>query len=159
MISVQDGLFVGNERDCRRGGSDWAVIHACKHPCHVAAVGYSGSLASGHPNYLVFADRDDLFLNMIDPSAPLFKLELFSACLSFASRKTEEGKSLLIHCNQGESRAPSLALLFLAKVKLAISNDSYASARTDFELLFRNYRPGRGIQTYLATNWQSLGEF
>ena len=159
MIPVQDGLFVGTERDCRRGDAAWAVVHACKHPCHVKAVGYSGSLPSTHPSYLVLEYPDDLFLNIIDPPVPLFKPELFSAFLSFAMRKQEEGKSLLIHCNQGESRAPSLALLFMAKVTGAVSNDSYASARADFEKLFPGYRPGRGIATYLGARWDNLGEF
>jgi len=159
MIQVQDNLFVGAENDCRRGDGTWAVVHACKHPCHVAAVGYSGSLPSGHPHYLVFESGDDLMLNIIDPPIPLFKPELFAAFLSFAKHKTEERRLLLIHCNQGESRAPSLALLFLAKVAHAIPDDSYASARADFEKLFPAYRPGRGIQTYLNANWQALGDF
>jgi hypothetical protein len=158
MIRVQDDLFVGTEADCRRGDASWAVVHACKHPCHVTAVGYSGNLSPRHPNYLVFESGDDLFLNMIDPPNPLFKPELFSSFLSFARRKTEEGKALLIHCNQGESRAPSLALLFLAKLAGKVSDDSYASARADFESLFQGYRPGRGIQTYLTNNWQTAGE-
>ncbi|MDY0340553.1 MAG: hypothetical protein RBS17_05010 [Coriobacteriia bacterium] len=159
MIRVQDGLFVGTDRDCHRGDADWAVVHACKHPCHVNGVGYSGKLPSTHPNYLVFETGDDLILNIIDPPIPLFKPELFAAFLSFAQRKSAEGKSILIHCNQGESRAPSLALLYMAKVSGTVSNDSYAAARADFERLFQNYHPGRGIESYLTTNWQPLGEF
>ena len=111
MILVQDKLFVGNDTDCRRSGAGWAVIHACKNPCHAAAVGYSGSLPSRHPNYLVFEKGDDLFLNIIDPPAPLFKPESFSAFLTFAKQKTEESKSLLIHCNQGESRSAILGTI------------------------------------------------
>ena len=159
MIQVQDNLFVGTESDCRHGDANWAVVHACKHPCHAAAVGYSGNLPASHPNYLAFETGDDLMLNIIDPPIPLFKPELFAAFLAFAARKTEDGKTLLIHCNQGESRAPSLALLFLAKVAGTISDDSYAAAREDFEKMFRGYRPGGGIQTYLGANWSALGEF
>ncbi|MHB9150028.1 MAG: protein-tyrosine phosphatase family protein [Thermoleophilia bacterium] len=117
-----------------------------------------GSLPSTHPNYLVLEDGDDLILNIIDPPMPLFKPELFTAFLSFAKRKTGEGKSILIHCNQGESRAPSLALLCMAKVSGTVSDDSYQAARADFERLFQNYRPGRGIESYLTTNWQALRE-
>lgn len=158
MIEVHERLFVGNEADCCRGNEHSSTIHACKHPCHVTAVGYSGSLPSNHPNYLFLERGDDLFLNIIDPPVPLFKIELFEAYLSFAKRATDAGKSLLIHCNQGESRAPSLALVFLAKVRGAIANDSYAAARSDFERLFQGYRPGRGIQTFLSTNWQFIAD-
>ena len=34
--------------------------------------------------------------------------------LEFSNKHWRQGKKLLIHCNQGESRAPSLALLFVA---------------------------------------------
>lgn len=156
MIQLHKDVFVGTENDCRRGGDGWAVVHACKHPCHVNVVGYSGSLPSRHPNYLVLEDEDDLVLNMIDPPVPLFRPEIFAAFLSFARRKTSEGKKLLIHCNQGESRAPSLALIHLAKVAGVLSDDSYALARADFEELFPAYRPGFGIQTYLEANWTKL---
>lgn len=157
MIPIQNGLFVGTQRDCRTGDTGWAVVHACKNPCHARAVGYSGNLSPSHPNYLVRERGDDLFLNMIDPAAPLFRPEVFAAFLVFAERKTSGGKKLLIHCNQGESRAPSLALVFLAKVAGAISDDSYLSARQDFERIFAGYRPGHGIQTYLRQNWTALG--
>jgi hypothetical protein len=52
MIEVYDRLFVGTERDCFHKRDGWAVVHACKHPCHVNAVGYSGSLSNTHTNYL-----------------------------------------------------------------------------------------------------------
>ncbi len=50
-------------------GTDWAIIHACKSPCHQGAVGYIGNLDRTHPNYLVLESGSDLFLNMIDPPA------------------------------------------------------------------------------------------
>lgn len=93
---------------------------------------------------------------MIDPPVPLFKPELFTAFLAFARRKTVTGRRLLIHCNKGESRAPSLALLFLAKVTGTISDESFGAARAGFDKLFRGYSPGLGIETYLRKNWTSL---
>ena len=158
MIEVQQGLFVGTERDCRRGDLAMAVVHACKSPCHTSAVGYRGSLPSTHPNYLFVESGNDLVLNMIDPPVPLFKPEMFAAFLRFSCRQFAESRPVLIHCNQGESRAPSLALVFMAKVSHAIDDSSYASARAAFERLFSGYRPGLGIQTYLNQQWAALGE-
>ena len=90
---------------CRSGDNEWAIVHACKSPCHQNAVGYSGSLKNTHPNYLVLEKETDLFLNMIDPPIPLFMLPLFTSFLRFADNNWRAGKKLLIHCNQGESRA------------------------------------------------------
>ena len=61
-------------------------------------------------------EANDLYLNIIDPPGPLFMPPLFTSFLEFAVRNWEEGKNILIHCNQGESRAPSMGLLFLASI-------------------------------------------
>ena len=115
MQEVHERVMVTNDLSCTRGNENLAVVHACKSPCHQREVGYKGKLANTHPNYLVLEKDSDLFLNIIDPPVPLFMPLLFSAFLEFANKHWGQGKNLLIHCNQGESRAPSLAMLFLAK--------------------------------------------
>ncbi len=159
MIEVQDGLYVGNGADCRVGDVEWAVVHACKSPCHQRAVGYRGSLSRDHPHYLVLEQGTDLYLNLVDPRIPLFMAPSFISFLAFARVQLIEGRKILIHCNQGESRAPSLALLLLAKLVGSISNESYGAARTEFEALFNSYNPGMGIQKYLADHWSEFDDF
>ena len=77
--------------------------------------------------------------------------------LLFADREWLAGRKLLVHCNQGGSRALSLALLFLAKCRAALSNDSYLEARSEYEKLYPGYKPGPGIQAYLRSKWHKLG--
>ena len=156
MIKVHNGLYVGKEADCRVGDHEWAVVHACKSPCHQRAVGYRRNLSQNHPNYLALERGTDLYLNLIDPPKPLFMAPSFNSFLAFSRVQLEEGRKILIHCNQGESRAPSLALLLLAKLVSQISNESYEAARAEFEALFNGYNPGRGIQKYLADNWSEF---
>lgn len=153
MRKVHERLFVGAELDCFHRGEGWATVHACKSPCHQRAVGYRKSLSSSHPNYLVLEEAPNLYLNMIDPPVPLFMPPLFSEFLRFASAQWNGGKHVLIHCNQGESRAPSLALLFLAKVLGVLPVESFDSAREAYLALDPEYSPGHGIQTYLREHW------
>jgi predicted protein tyrosine phosphatase len=153
MIEVYDRLFVGGETDCRPGNEELVVVHACKSPCHQRAVGYHGSLPSSHPNYLVLEHSHDLYLNIIDPDQPLFMPPLFTSFLKFAGRHWDDGKKVLIHCNQGESRSPTLAMMLMAKHIGAITDASYDEARAEFERLYAGYRPGLGIQTYLRRHW------
>jgi len=159
MIELFDRIFVTGDYACPppKGENDWAVVHACKSPCHQRAVGYRGNLEKSHPNYLVFEQERDLYLNMIDPPVPLFRVELFNAALNFAARHWEAGRGILFHCNEGRSRAPSLALLYGAKVRSYFSDSSFAMARRDFEPLYEHYRPGRGIETYLTEHWDEMG--
>ena len=153
MFKVYDRLYVGSLRDCFHQKEGWATVHACKIPCHQMAVGYQKSLPKTHPQYLVYDCPKNLYLNMIDPSEPLFMPPLFSEFLKFARYHWGAGQNLLIHCNQGESRAPSLALLFLAKALGALPTESYGQAFQEFVKLYPPYSPGLGIQTYLWKNW------
>jgi len=149
MVEVYDRLFVGPVDDCRKGVENLAVVHQ-------QSVGYRGSLSADHPNYLVLQRDHDLYLNIIDPPVPLFKAATFERFLAFARTKYDSGASVLIHCNQGESRAPSLALLFLAKHIGKLSNTSYMDAKYTFEKTFPAYQPGLGIQRFLASNWKTI---
>lgn len=153
MIKVHDRVLIGDESSCQSGSLQLAVVHACKSPCHQHAVGYKGNLPPRHPNYLVLRQSYDIYLNIIDPPVPLFKLDTFLQFLLFAGEHYDRGASLLIHCNKGESRAPTLALLFLAKHLHVISDDGFSSAQAAFASLYPGYRPGFGIQQFLGTNW------
>ena len=153
MIEVHEKLYVGNETDCTDNLIGFGII---RRRTHVRAIGYQGSLPPTHPHYLFYAKDDNLYLNMIDPGKPLFKIEMFLKYMEFAKMKWDEGKSLLIHCNQGESRAPSLALLFMAKKLSGINSESFSAAREEFIPIYPAYNPGRGIQIFLEQNWHLI---
>ena len=156
MIEVHPNLFVGNGENCIQGNTKLVVVHACKYPCHQNAVGYRGNLPSTHPNYLVLEDKFNLYLNMIDPDKPLFMPPLFSRFLEFSKKHWNQGKSILIHCNRGESRSPTLAMMFMSKVLFVLPNDSFINAKKEFTSLYPRYQPVLGIQIYLNNNWDEF---
>lgn len=154
--SVTDRLSYGDVQECTdHDDGIVAVVHACKDPCHRRSVGYATlSIPRGHPHYLVLERGHHLYLNLIDPDAPLFMMPSFEAFLGFVDREIKE-RDVLIHCNQGESRAPSLTLLYMAKRLNELPNESYAAAATEFRRQFP-YSPGRGIATWLTKNWNNI---
>lgn len=156
FIHINDRLSYGGLSTCSHTSNpETAVIHACKEPCHRHAAGYhTKSLPPSHPNYLACTKPGNLYLNLIDPPAPLFQISSFKTALSFFD-KLPPGKPLHIHCNQGQSRAPSIALLIMAKRMAALPGESYQAARHAFECR-HPYQPGRGIQTFLTQNWINL---
>lgn len=154
-VTVFERVLVGDLSCCRSADPQVAVIHACKSPCHQRAVGYTRSLGASHPEYLWRLQPGELFLNLIDPPMPLFKIESFQQFLQFAAQHYQRGATLLIHCNQGESRAPSLAMLFLACHLRAIPHDNFAAAASAFTRLYPAYAPGQGIRQFLTQNWQA----
>ncbi|OFX51315.1 MAG: hypothetical protein A2046_03985 [Bacteroidetes bacterium GWA2_30_7] len=159
MIEIKEDLFVGDESDCFYNEKEgWAVIHTCKHPCHQKAVGYKGSLKKNHPYYLILERGNHLFLNMVDMDVPLsheFTEPIVTTALDFIDRNIAT-KKILIHCNLAQSRSPALALLFLAKRKGIINNESYQRAKEDFIKLYLNYNPGKGVESYLIKHWGDL---
>ena len=156
ITRVHERLSFGDETTCTQTmDGSLAVVHACKEPCHRRAVGYkTRTIPNTHPHYLVYERGHHLFLNLIDPPQPLFMMPSFEAFLRFVEREIE-AHDVLIHCNQGESRAPSLALLYMAKGLKLLPNESYALAAEAFLEHFR-YSPGEGIRTWLTTNWHNL---
>ncbi len=153
-------MFVGGERDCieTKGSEKWAVVHACKHPCHQNAVGYSGSLPQSHLNYLTYRENRDLYLNMVDMDRKQdheYMKPVVSSALDFVENYIGSNK-VLIHCNKGESRSPALAMLYLAKRENAIEKDTYSEAKQDFQELYPRFNPSLGIDLYLQDYWQQL---
>jgi len=80
---------------------------------------------------------------------------LFERSLGFIEKHIKIRK-VLIHCNLGNSRSPSLALLYMAKRAKVIWDESYPAAVQDFRPVFPGYHPGLGIQIYLSRNWSQL---
>ncbi len=156
LQAVAPRLFYGDLQAVHRAATaESAVVHACKEPCHKQAAHYSKSLPPTHPEYLCAQRPQHLYLNMIDPPLPLFKRELFEAFFAFVDQHIAQ-RDVLIHCNQGRSRAPSLALLYMAKRLHLLPNESYDRARAEFQRQFP-YAPGAGIALFLSENWDALG--
>ena len=158
MINISDKIFIGTESDCSFGISNGlAMVHACKHPCHTKAVGYKGSLPKSHPYYLILEKPNHLFLNMVDMEQellPEFANPIMQAALNFIERYIKDHQ-IVIHCNQGLSRSPSIALVYLAN-KGMIDNNNINEAVKAFTKLYPYYRPASGILKYMAHNWNYL---
>lgn len=159
MLILPKNIFVGTEQDdCFHGFvKNWAVVHACKYPCHKLALGYEHHLQKTHPNYLTYLNGKHLYLNIIDTHSPkFFSLDLFESSIRFISTFAKQGHSVLIHCNKGESRSPSIALVYLARETDLITDSDYDNAREDFYPLFPTYLPRSGIDAFLRENWKAL---
>lgn len=156
---IIDNLYVGTLEDCKAatGQKGWAVVHACKNPCHADQCGQKPDPAG--KDYLSKQVGDSLYLNMIDGPAQFFQLELFHTFIKFARARWEEGKKLVIHCDKGESRSPTLALLFLARVLYRIPADTYDDAWDAFQVILGPdcvYAPSKGLETWMRENWNEF---
>ena len=158
MIEVYKGIWVGTADDYEdevKGQKGWAVVHACKEPYHRKLIGYKGrGCPKSHPEYL-YADRGDrLYLNMVDvPDKKFYSDEMIGKALDFIYQKWEvEHKDVLIHCNRGVSRSPSLALLFFVRSGI-LEGETLEDIIEQFKEVYPDYNPGQGILGYVEDCW------
>ncbi|MDD5354932.1 MAG: dual specificity protein phosphatase [Candidatus Omnitrophica bacterium] len=122
MIEIFPNLFIGDENDCVQDAVDkFSIVHACKDPCYEKfitdnnmekpQVDKSGYL------YLPIEVKEDLYLNIIDRPNPRFYTPLFDVALDFIYKKIKENKRVLVHCNKGLSRSPTLAIAYVCKFR------------------------------------------
>lgn len=161
MIEVAPRLFVGNQLDYENQvkGKDWCVLQACKEPYHRQAVGYkSPGAPRDHTEYL-FAYRQEnecrrLILNMVDaPKPEFFDATMIDEAMTFLAAGLAIGGNVLIHCNQGGSRAPSLAMLYLRRFTDEFEGVGFEEAEDMFRGLYPSYQPANGIREYVRLHW------
>jgi len=156
MIEVMTNLFVGDQADETqiRGQVDWFVIHACKEPYHRQALGYAGQGApKAHPEYLIAKRKGRLILNLVDVPDVAFISPLIMDAAVAAIHENISSIKVLVHCNQGMSRSPTIALLYMAKHGDIFADMTFDEARAKFLGIYPHYNPARGVADYAALNW------
>ena len=157
MIEVYPNLFVGSQVDYESNPAlfdNWCVVHACKEPYHRNALGYTGRGAPKDSPYYLFLydDKRHLILNIVDTDDPrFFDDKMIDEVIDYCINGLKNGKQVLIHCNQGESRAPSLAILVLRKIRY------YKGTFEEALINFKSksfYNPNRGMFEYIRNRFK-----
>lgn len=159
-IEVCPGLFVGGQEAYEldvKYEQGWAIVHACKEPYHRLALGYKGrAAAKDHPEYLMARRGDRLILNLIDANDPAFiPDEVMDAAARFIDEQLKANRKVLVHCNQGLSRSPGIAMLYLAMYTDRFSGCSFERALRKFGEMYPAFSPAQGILGFLQRRWMS----
>lgn len=165
MIEIIPGLFVGNGQDCdeQEHNTKLKIISAAKEPWHRRALGYTGRAApKEHPEYLIAFRPRRVILNLVDPNdAKWIPRELIAAAIDEVANGLDDGMEVLVHCNQGESRAPSIVLLYLltcpGKWSSAFETCENGDEVIDLfrEEFYPDYNPSEGFTQFIRDNWAS----
>jgi hypothetical protein len=158
MIEIHPNLFVGTEYDeeAIRGRADWFVISAAKFPYHKDALSYTGREApQNHPEYSFARRPGSLILNLVDADdAKFIGPETISAAVD-AIHEHIGSLKVLVHCNQGVSRSPSIAFLYLLKFTDVFRRENFEDDLQDFLDLYPGYEPGLGMADFVRDNWSA----
>lgn len=171
MIEIHPRLWLGNDddaeiaidsvrRDSRQAnfghGQVWAMVSAAKEPYHRSLVGYTGRAAPEGPERFSVRRGRHLALNWVDVDDPTWfhVRELEEACDHIDAAQIME-IDCLVHCNQGVSRSPSLALFWL---HTRSGNEGwrafdFESAEVRFRQLYPEYDPTEGVREFIRGQW------
>lgn len=148
MKEIIKNLYVGDQKEYEEmNPQGWYIIHACKEPYHRELLGYTGASAPKESKEYLWARRDDvLYMNLVDPRNVTFiPKALINKAISFIDEGLGKGKKVLVHCNMGNSRAPSIAFMYLMTVS---SFEDFDEALAAFKIIYPKYEPSAGFQTF-----------
>jgi protein-tyrosine phosphatase len=109
-------------------------------------------------NYFYATRGKRMVLNLLDLDDPEFiKEDVIFPALKFINKHLKAGDKVLVHCNAGHSRSPSLALAYLR----AIGEMPYKfrTAEKVFKSLYPRYDPGNGMKMFVRQHWAELQNF
>jgi len=161
LHEVIDRLYVGGDESVpeakRRGFARLSVAKEGPDG-HRQMLGYTTLGAPKGDHYLWAREGDHMALNVLDLEDPgMIPDEALDKGLRFIREQYDKGKSILVHCNQGHSRGPTMMLMFLRTI--GEMPDSFHRAEKIFRTLYPKYDPGVGMRTHAHERWTTLPNF
>jgi hypothetical protein len=97
-------------------------------------------------------------LNMLDLDDPHYvDPDMILTGLNFVKDALLSGQKVLIACNAGHSRGPTVGLMFLKYIG-DLPNISYLRSVYLFHHIYKGYSAAQGIEQFARTHWAALGE-
>lgn len=136
MKEVYPNLFVGNKSDCYK--MDY-VVHACK-TCHKRELGYKTVAAPKNEEYLSTVRDNQLYLNLIDADYKYIPKQILRQSISYIEKNINN--KVLVHCDQGVSRSPSIAFMYMMSIGFPFDMEY-------FKFIYPDFNPNNGMLNHL----------
>lgn len=121
---------------------------------HQFVVGWQGRGCNpDNPYYLYKREEGGIYLNMIDSEDPKYIHDkMINETLDFIHQNLNDGQEVLIYCSLGESRSPSIALMYMLEYNLIEkSNETINNFKSKY---YPNYLPKMGNLLYIKNRWK-----
>lgn len=155
MEEIIKRLYVGNDHDVKAAKErGYARLACCKDgpDGHRAMLGYTTLGAPKGKNYLFARKGDHMALNLIDAEDPAMIPEaVLDEGVKFITEQMDKGNKILVHCNAGHSRGPSLAMMYLRSC--GELPQGWQQSLHIFKTLYPEYKPGEGMLYRTRTRW------
>lgn len=146
---ILPNLYVGNDAgiEDHLNEKGWSCCVAAKEPYHRRELGYETRGANpSDPEYLWARRKDNLFMNLIDADDPNFiPVRLVREALDFITERLDAGDKVLVACNHGHSRSPSLILMWMQKYEM-LPRNAESAIRKFRKNYYPEYQPKAGMR-------------
>lgn len=136
-----------------------SFLLCAKNPFHMDIVGYKGNLDKSDLEYLyAYRPMQHLMaLNMIDaPDSKFFSDKMIDKGLLFINDEMVEGNDVIVVCNQGMSRSPTMCLMYLMKHGDIPKEKSFNEVREEYIKIAPEWNPSPGILKYCISFWNKV---
>lgn len=171
MKQVSTNLYVGTVEDFQEildnslSDAHWSILGACKDPLHrkyaklqgAACAGYSGrAMPKDEPEYLFAKRNHALYCNLIDANDMKYIPDaIIEECLEFISKELAQDRKVLIVCNKGESRSPSIALMYMIEIGEFDDCKDWDMVLEWFREVYPAYNPKKGFYDYVKQFYEN----
>ena len=161
LEEIITGLYLGSDRDVPQAKMrEYSRLACCKDgpDSHRSMLGYTTLGAPKDNFYYAVKKGNVVALNLIDVDDPAYIPDaVIDMGLKFIDHELKAGRKILVHCNAGHSRSPSIVLAYLH----AIGELPQRLSRAEhvFKTLYPPYDPGKGMRARIRARWDSLPTF
>lgn len=153
-------LYIGDDNAFTKteGKTGWSWVRCCKEGPggHRALLGYK-TLAAPHDSHYQYVIKGNILaINILDLDDPHFMPDDgVNHALEFIDKKLKSGDNVLVACNAGVSRGPSIALLYLESIGEFLDS-RFRIAEKMLKSFYSKYNPGIGMEAYTKTKFAEL---
>lgn len=143
----------------KKSGIEISTLLCAKYPYHKQIVGYEKNCPKNHFEYLyAFRSKDHIMaLNMVDAKEPkYFSDEMILAGIDFIQGELAQGRNVVVVCNKGESRSPTMCLMYMMAHGDFDKSMSHTDVFLEFSKLAKDWNPNNGILQYCVEFWNKI---
>lgn len=167
MYKIINDLYVGPvstlpfAKEC-----GFSILGCCKYPLHQQNARLKGASKDGYlkisksePEYY-FAERDRaLYCNLIDADSMEYIPDIIiERALKFIQDEIADGRNVLVVCNNGVSRSPSIALMYLIRSGFFDARYTFDDVLKVFRKIYPLYSPNKGMYDYTKRFFEKYKE-
>lgn len=139
--------------------TNFSVLFCAKNPYHKQLVGYDKNCPKDHPEYLVAyrPEINTMALNMVDAKeSKYFSDEMIMSGIEFIENELAKGRNVVVVCNKGESRSPTMCLMYMMVHGDFERDMSHSEVLESFEKIAPEWKPREGILQYCIQFWDKV---